>query len=174
MRRGGARKLRSMRKNAILFALGALVVSFRPAPGAPAAPAPAPCALRVIPFNEEILKYVNAFRADNGKAPLTMNADMVETAGIHSTAMAKGTVPFGHDNFDLRFKYIAAKLGRINAFAENVAMGKMNARQVVDGWIHSPGHRKNMLGDYNLTGVATATSADGQIYFTQLFAHQQQ
>ena len=147
------------------------MVSYRPAPRVcPAAPA---SERSVLPFNEEILKYVNQFRADNGKPALTMNPDMVETAAIHSTAMAKGTVPFGHDNFDLRFKYVSAKLGRINAFAENVAMGKMDARQVVDGWAHSPGHRKNMLGDYNLTGIATATAADGQIYFTQLFAHQQ-
>jgi uncharacterized protein YkwD len=128
---------------------------------------------RPLPFNEQILANVNQFRADNGKAPLTMNPDMVETAGIHSQAMAKGTVPFGHDNFDLRFKYVAAKLGGIDAFAENVAMGVMDARQVVDGWIHSPGHRKNMLGNYNLTGIATSTAANGQIYFTQIFAHKQ-
>jgi uncharacterized protein YkwD len=123
------------------------------------------------PFNEQILKYVNQFRADNGKAPLKMNPDMVETAGIHSTAMAKGTTPFGHDNFDLRYKYVAAKLGFIDAFAENVAMGMMNAQQVVDGWAHSPEHRKNMLGDYNLTGIAAATAANGYIYFTEIFAH---
>jgi len=125
------------------------------------------------PFNEQILYYVNQFRAENGKSPLAMNKDMVETAGIHSTAMAKGTVAFGHDNFDLRFKYVAAKLGGVNAFAENVAMGVLDARQVVEGWIHSPGHRKNMLGDYNLTGIATATASNGTIYFTQIFAHKQ-
>lgn len=124
-------------------------------------------------FIEQILEHVNQFRADNGKPALMMNPDMVETAGIHSQAMAKGTVPFGHDNFDLRFKYVSAKLGGIDAFAENVAMGKMDARQVVDGWAHSPGHRKNMLGNYNLTGIATATAADGTIYFTQIFAHKQ-
>jgi len=128
---------------------------------------------RYAPFNEQILLYVNQFRSDNGKPPLTMNQDMVETAAIHSTAMAKGTVAFGHDNFDLRFKYVSAKLGGVNAFAENVAMGEMNAQQVVDGWAHSPGHRKNMLGDYNLTGIATATASNGTIYFTQIFAHKQ-
>jgi uncharacterized protein YkwD len=125
------------------------------------------------PFNEQILYYVNEFRKENGQLPLAMNKDMVETAAIHSTAMAKGTVAFGHDNFDLRFKYVASKLGGINAFAENVAMGVLDARQVVDGWIHSPGHRKNMLGNYNLTGIATATAANGTIYFTQIFAHRQ-
>jgi uncharacterized protein YkwD len=124
-------------------------------------------------FNVQILYYVNQFRVQNGKSALTMNPDMVETAAIHSQAMAQGSVPFGHDNFDLRFKYVAAKLGGIDAFAENVAMGVMDAGQVVDGWAHSPGHRKNMLGDYNITGIATATAANGQIYFTQLFAHKQ-
>jgi uncharacterized protein YkwD len=128
---------------------------------------------RPAPFNEQILTCVNQFRADNGKPPLTMNPDMVETAAIHSQAMAEGKVPFGHDNFDERFKYVAGKLGGINAFAENVAMGVMDARQVVDGWAHSPGHRKNMLGDYNLTGIAAVKAANGNIYFTQLFAHKQ-
>ncbi|TDX01117.1 CAP domain-containing protein [Dinghuibacter silviterrae] len=170
-----------MQKIFVLLALCATSVSFRlaPAPAKIAPPAkiaspaktPAPAEAR-IPFNEEILRYVNRFRADNGQPPLTMNNTMVETAAIHSDAMAKGTVPFGHDNFDLRFKYVSAKLGNIDAFAENVAMGVLDARQVVDGWIHSPKHRANMLGNYNLTGIAAVKAADGQIYFTQIFAHQ--
>lgn len=127
-----------------------------------------------IPSSAQILVYVNKFRAQNGKSPLALNRDMDETAGIHSQAMAKGTVPFGHDNFDLRFKYVAAKLGRIDEFAENVAMGMMNAEQVVNAWIHSPQHRENMLGPYNLTGISAAQADNGQIYFTEIFAHQQQ
>ncbi len=126
-----------------------------------------------IPSSEQILIYVNKFRAQNGKPALTLNKDMDETAGIHSQAMAKGTVPFGHDNFELRFKYVAAKLGRIDEFAENVAMGMMNAEQVVNAWIHSPQHRENMLGPYNLTGIAAVQASNGQIYFTEIFAHQQ-
>lgn len=126
-----------------------------------------------IPSSEQILVYVNKFRAQNGKSALTLNRDMDETAGIHSQAMAKGTVPFGHDNFDLRFKYVAAKLGRIDEFAENVAMGMMTAEQVVNAWIHSPQHRENMLGPYNLTGISAAQAPNGQIYFTEIFAHQQ-
>lgn len=160
----------------MLMALCAVSMSFVPGPGpgvAAAGMTPTDAAAGVAPFNEQILYYVNQFRSENGQPPLTMNPDMVETAAIHSTAMAKGTVPFGHDNFDLRFKYVSAKLGGINAFAENVAMGVLNARQVVDGWEHSPGHRKNMLGNYNLTGIATATASDGTIYFTQIFAHKQ-
>jgi uncharacterized protein YkwD len=135
--------------------------------------APATFEVADIPSSAQILVYVNKFRAQNGKSPLALNKDMDETAGIHSQAMAKGTVPFGHDNFDLRFKYVAAKLGRIDEFAENVAMGMMNAEQVVNAWIHSPQHRENMLGPYNLTGISAAEAGNGQIYFTEIFAHQQ-
>lgn len=158
-----------------LFVIGAAQLSCTPPPAktpASAVTAPAPAPARK-PFNEEILYFVNQFRQSQGEGPLTMNKDMVETAAIHSEAMAEGKVPFGHDNFDLRYKYVAAKLGGVDAFAENVAMGNLDARQVVDGWAHSPMHRKNMLGNYNLTGIATAVSSNGQIYFTQIFAHRQ-
>ncbi|HAD97397.1 MAG TPA: hypothetical protein DCG19_08315 [Cryomorphaceae bacterium] len=37
------------------------------------------------------------------------------------------------------------------------------ARMVVDGWMHSKGHRRNLLGDYNYLGCATS----GIIYSSQ-------
>ena len=124
-----------MKKIFVLLALAAVGASFMPgrafapgraiAAGHEAAPdRGAAAGLETAPgraassFIEQILENVNQFRADNGKPPLTMNPDMVETAGIHSQAMAKGSVPFGHDNFDLRFKYVSAKLGGIDAFAD--------------------------------------------------------
>ncbi len=60
-------------------------------------------------------------------------------------------------------------IGFINAAAENVAYGQMSAEEVVDGWLHSPGHRQNIEGDYNLTGIGVAQNKDGVIYFTQIF-----
>jgi len=39
----------------------------------------------------------------------------------------------------------------------------------VKGWINSPGHQKNMVGDYNLTGIGIAKNNVGEYYFTQLF-----
>lgn len=122
-------------------------------------------------FNTAILGYVNEFRAQNGKPALVMNEFMVETARRHSRDMASGATPFGHDGFDDRVRIIGNRLGPIHAAAENVAMGQMTAREVVDGWIKSPGHRENMLGDYTLTGIGTARKDDGTIYFTQIFIH---
>jgi hypothetical protein len=34
--------------------------------------------------------------------------------------------------------------------------GPMGAREVVDGWLHSPGHRRNIEGDFRLTGIGLA------------------
>jgi uncharacterized protein YkwD len=43
---------------------------------------------------------------------------------------------------------------------------------VIDGWIHSPGHRQNILGHYNLTGIAIAYDSQHKPYYTQVFAKQ--
>ena len=37
---------------------------------------------------------------------------------------------------------------------------------IVDGWIDSPGHRKNMLSNSNVCGIAVYKSSDGSWYFT--------
>ena len=43
------------------------------------------------------------------------------------------------------------------------------ARQAVDGWMHSPGHRRNILdGAYSDTGVGVAVTGD-DVFITQLF-----
>ncbi len=83
--------------------------------------------------------------------------------------MANKSVAFGHDGFDNRIDVIISKIGRINAAAENVAYGQMNASTVVNGWLRSPGHKKNIEGDYNLTGIGVYKDANGTIYFTQIF-----
>jgi hypothetical protein len=40
----------------------------------------------------------------------------------------------------------------------------------VDGWIKSPGHRHNIVGRYNLTGIGIVRDSAGKLYYTQLFA----
>lgn len=44
------------------------------------------------------------------------------------------------------------------------------ARVAVEGWIKSPGHRKNLLGAFDLCGIGVAQSSGGEFFFTQLFA----
>jgi len=77
----------------------------------------------------------------------------------------------GHDGFQDRL----AKLGtgvRISAAGENVASSNGFAdvaATTVKGWASSPGHRKNMSGDFAEAGVGVAIARDGTVYVTQVF-----
>jgi len=120
---------------------------------------------------KEILKYVNEHRDSMGLAPLQTNDVISQAAEKHSSNMAQKIVPFGHDGFDDRIGNLLKELRPANAGAENVADGVTNAREAVNLWLHSTGHRKNIEGNFNLTGIGIASSSDGKIYITQIFIH---
>jgi uncharacterized protein YkwD len=120
-------------------------------------------------MNDQILYYTNKFRASNGLPPLKMEINCSLLAEKHSKDMASGRTEFGHDGFEDRAGAIGKVLGGMSAAAENVAYGTLDAKGVVDGWIKSPGHRKNMLGNFNLIGIGYAQGKGRIIYFTQLF-----
>jgi uncharacterized protein YkwD len=117
---------------------------------------------------DEVLYYVNEFREHHGLRPLKLNNSIIHEAEKHSIKMAEKNIPFGHAGFNNRAKRLMTELSA-NSMAENVAYGNISARKVVDLWIHSPGHRKNMLGNYNLTGIGIASDRHGELYFTQIF-----
>ena len=118
---------------------------------------------------QDILFYVNKLRKSKVLAPLSLNETLSVEARGHSKSMANGRTGFGHDGFEQRIDDISKKLGRVSAAAENVAYGNLSAEAVVDGWIKSPGHRKNMLGNFNLIGIGTAKGKGNIVYFTQIF-----
>lgn len=118
----------------------------------------------------DILKEVNAYRKKTGRAALQMMDIASAQAASHSRNMAGGKTKFGHDGFESRISAIRKQTtGTINAAAENVAYGQLTAEKVVDGWLHSPGHKRNIEGDYNFTGIGVARDKNGVIYFTQIF-----
>jgi len=116
-----------------------------------------------------ILQFVNEDRKKHGLSPLMINTLESELALKHSQDMAKGKVKFGHDGFNKRAKAIQKELGSL-AIGENVASGPLTAREVVDGWLKSPGHKKNIEGNFTLTGIGYARDKKGDIYFTQIFS----
>jgi uncharacterized protein YkwD len=120
-------------------------------------------------ISREILFFVNEFRRSKGLPALQANSYISSVALGHSRDMLTGKSPFGHDGFRQRIGLISSRLGKLHVAAENVASGAMDAREVVDGWLHSPGHRRNIMGDFQLTGIGVAEAANGMIYFTQIF-----
>jgi uncharacterized protein YkwD len=122
-------------------------------------------------MEQSIHTQINQYRRSKGLPALTIDSRITQQARAHSQAMANGKVPFSHQGFDKRVQAIGRAISYSSA-AENVAQnqGFSNpARQSVQGWIKSPGHRKNIEGSYNLTGIGVARSSDGTYYFTQIF-----
>ena len=83
--------------------------------------------------------------------------------------MANGKVTFSHDGFEGRAEAITIPYKSVD---ENLAYNfgyNDPVRNAVEGWIKSDGHRKNMEGQFNVTGIGVAKNAKGEYYFTQLF-----
>ncbi len=118
-----------------------------------------------------ILLHVNAQRASAGLPPMQMLPALNAAAASHSQSMANGSVPFGHDNFQSRLQAAAQQAGvQHRGGAENVAYRyDRDAAAVVQQWMNSPGHRRNILGNYTMIGIGTATGRDGTVYYTQMF-----
>lgn len=115
----------------------------------------------------EILRLINEHRSSNNMEQLEMNGRISESAADHVDYMLnQGEI--SHDNFSARSKELMDALdGR--GIAENVAYGYPSAEAAVEGWLKSPGHRENIEGKYNTTGIAVKTNEDGVQYFCQIF-----
>lgn len=117
----------------------------------------------------QLLDEVNKYRQSHHLKPLKMNAYMSQLATQHSVDMATKRMGFGHRGFNTRIKYIYQRIKLCRQGAENVAYFKVGPRVVVHKWLTSPGHRRNIEGNYNLTGVGIARDKRGWIYYTQIF-----
>ena len=116
-------------------------------------------------------EQVNAYRQQQGLAPLELDERISAIARHHSQAMASGEVPFSHDGVEGRYEAMGDLIS-YRQVAENVAYNfgySDPVEQAVSGWIDSPGHEQNMSGDYSITGMGVAISDEGEYYFTQLF-----
>lgn len=112
---------------------------------------------------------VNEYRASKGLSALTWSSNIANISREHSEDMAAISV-LSHDGFDTRAATLQAS-GAISV-GENVAVNSGfsdPASTAVSGWISSPGHEANMVGNYTKTGMGVAISSNGSYYFTQMF-----
>lgn len=118
---------------------------------------------------------VNAERRARGERPLMWDAELARMARSHSESMARQNF-FNHkgpDGQGLRERSQKNGITGFRALAENLAFNKGFADAAscaVVGWMRSEGHRDNILNDeFTRSGIGIARSADGRIYFTQVF-----
>lgn len=119
----------------------------------------------------KVNQQVNQYRKSRNLPPLTLDNRITQQARLHSQRMASKSVSFSHDGFEQRVNAIARQIP-LSSAAENLAYNQGYSDPVtvaVQGWIKSPGHHKNMIGNFNLTGIGVAKNAQGEYYFTQIF-----
>ena len=120
-------------------------------------------------LEKAVNQQINQYRASKKLPPLSIDPRISQIARIHSENMANGKVTFSHDGFEGRAEAITIPYKSV---AENLAYNfgySDPVRNAVEGWIKSEGHRKNMEGQFNVTGIGVAKNAKGEYYFTQLF-----
>lgn len=123
-------------------------------------------------LEDSVFALTNTERGKAGCAALKFNAKVRNAARSHSIDMAtkKYFSHTGLDNSDPgdRLKKAGYDAGR--GWAENIAYGYRTPEAVMNGWMNSEGHRRNIL-DCNLTtlGVGVAKAKDGTLYWTQDF-----
>ena len=118
------------------------------------------------PEDNLCLQLVNKFRKENGLPPLMFNKSLATIAMSHSMNMLQQKVPFGHSGFEQR-----AQKAKMISVGENVGYCHHYSNPIqilVEGWINSPPHRKNLLGNFTYLGTAFAHNGD-LWYGTQLF-----
>ncbi|MBM3176278.1 MAG: CAP domain-containing protein [Chloroflexi bacterium] len=128
---------------------------------------------RIVSFRGRLLNQVNHARQRRHIGCLGRTNVLDRVAYGHSRSMAKRR-HCDHGGFNGRCSYIERKTG-LSRVAENCYMfpaRKYNAkvaRELVGGWLKSPGHRENLLNpEFKRTGIGIVESR-GYVYATQLF-----
>jgi uncharacterized protein YkwD len=114
-----------------------------------------------------ILKEINRYRASRWLKPLTLDPKLSAIAEKHSADMIHQG--FGHQGFNRRYQQMMTIYKNANGGAENIAMSPQRVIDVAKGWIQSSGHRQNIVGSYQLTGIGIAYGKNRQVYYTQVF-----
>ena len=120
-------------------------------------------------FQKEVLDLVNVERSNRGLQPLKFNSELSNVATLKSQDMIDKnyfdhTSPTYGSPFDMMKKFGIS----YRAAGENIAMGQKTPQEVMNSWMNSDGHRKNILNpDFTELGVGIASNGSS-LYWTQM------
>jgi len=123
-------------------------------------------------MENKVLVYVNEYRKSKSLSPLVSVDAFSQIARSHSIDM-QGKDEIDHAKFSGRASKIQNQYPQASV-AENVGSNhgySTPEKHMVDSWIKSPGHQRNILGNYRYTGIGITKSAEGKTFYTQLFVN---
>ncbi|WP_112181265.1 SafA/ExsA family spore coat assembly protein [Paraliobacillus zengyii] len=114
-----------------------------------------------------VIQLTNQERAKNGLSALRPDWELSRVARYKSVDMLDKNY-FSHTSptYGSPFSMMENFGVSYQRAAENIARGQRTPQEVVKAWMNSPGHRKNILGDFTHIGVGYVE--DGN-YWTQMF-----
>lgn len=125
---------------------------------------------------QRAMGMINAERRKRGERPLSFDAGLARIARQHSLNMAQQNFfsHIGRDGRDATARAEAVGIRDWRSMGENIAYNHERypdpVATAVEQWMRSTKHRENILnGDFTHTGLGIARSADGRLYFTQVF-----
>jgi len=122
-------------------------------------------------FQHDVVELTNAERAGHRLGPLAPQEQLTACAQAFSADMIaraffSHTDPDGREPWDraVAAGYLYSRIG------ENIACGQVTPAEVVQGWMDSPGHRRNILTpEFTEIGVGYVTGGPYGPSWTQVF-----
>ena len=120
-------------------------------------------------YAREVLELVNTERQKVGRSPLRLADDLCRAADFRATELP---VKFSHTRPNGESFNTVLPESKRYYLGENIAAGVPSPVAVVDLWMQSEGHRKNILdSNYKELGVGYCFSKDSEYghYWVQIF-----
>lgn len=122
-------------------------------------------------IRQAVLDLVNAEREQAGAGSLTLNPQLNQAAQRHALDLARqGRLSHtGSDGSTMQTRIEATEY-QWSAIGENIAMGQTDPQAVMNSWMGSSGHRRNILNPrFSELGLGYV-EAEGRKYWVQVFA----
>ncbi|MEG9298003.1 CAP domain-containing protein [Mangrovibacillus sp. Mu-81] len=119
-------------------------------------------------YEQKVVELTNQERAKQGLPALEVDAELSKVAKEKSRDMQANNY-FSHDSPTYGSPFDMMKQFGIeySSAGENIAMGQPTPEEVVQAWMNSEGHRKNIMNS-NYTHIGVGYVEDGH-YWTQQF-----
>lgn len=116
----------------------------------------------------DVLRIVNIERYQNHEYPLSMTAELQNTMDVRAEELTKF---YSHTRPDgqLCFSALDKSFRQNRKLGENIAVCQQTPEAVMDAWMNSPGHRKNIL-DPRFAYIGVGFINAGRNYWGQMFA----
>tara|TARA_B100002051_G_scaffold273158_1_gene311392 strand:- start:3944 stop:4657 length:714 start_codon:yes stop_codon:yes gene_type:complete len=125
-------------------------------------------------IRDDVIKFTNKQRRKRGLDALEADKLLHQAAQGHVDDMEDVSQYLGHQSSDGRS--LSDRIDEVGyqwrSIRENAASGQLSAKQVVKGWMNSPGHRANILSE-DVTEIGIGFAVDDltkETYWIQKFA----